>query len=214
VRAPDTDFREVVDGLFDIYAHEFCDENNHFQHEALLLRDGRVVQLCLEGDWRGRDRVAEGWQQDGDAQLAPLALLEEEFRADPWFEKMFYFPLSCVFWEAIMGQPDYQELNAQAETADARWLLNWIMNELPSRIAEMYRDSVGASPAIRDPNLLNYRRRKLSLIYNLFLDSALPPFTSSLCSPYEYRCFDLRHNQYDENPDLNELAVLLTDIHT
>jgi hypothetical protein len=43
---------------FNSYLDTYGDENNWSQELALLRKDGEVISLCEEGDWRGRDTWA------------------------------------------------------------------------------------------------------------------------------------------------------------
>src|SRR5256885_1551170 len=45
-------------GIFERdYVSSYCDENNWYQEEAVVIRDGRIVNLCSEKDWRKRDAL-------------------------------------------------------------------------------------------------------------------------------------------------------------
>jgi hypothetical protein len=63
------DIRAAAEGAFDSWAEGATDENNWSGHEVLVLRDGRVLQMAPEGDWRGRDKLYEqvcALDPDGD----------------------------------------------------------------------------------------------------------------------------------------------------
>jgi hypothetical protein len=46
-----------------------------------------------------------------------------------------------------------------------------------------------------------------------FMDCCVAPFTQRSATPYEYRCFDLRQDDYGST-DLSNCAIIYADIHT
>ncbi len=199
-----------AEGEFDEWAEHATDENNWSQHEALVLRDGRVLPMCPADDWRGREELHD--------EL--LAKMDPAKRWD-WAMRC---ALDCVVTD--LGVFDLQKIalfeptpdeKKESERLDAMTfgdLLAHTHDSACKRLAADYEwaRSHPRRPELRDAKddwMRDYRRRKLSRGYEILRGCHTQPFTDDgVVTPYEYRAFDLTGSKDEYN------AILITDIHT
>jgi Ni/Co efflux regulator RcnB len=197
-----------AEGEFDEWAEHATDENNWSQHEALVLRDGRVLAMCPEGDWRGREELQQG-------------LLTEMAQDKRWDWAMRH-ALDCVVTDLGVFElqkialfeptPDEKKEEARLDAMTFADLLAHTHETACKRLSAEYEWARGQPrrPELRDKDWIrDYRRRKLSRGYEILRGCHTQPFTDDgVVTPYEYRAFDLTGSKDEYN------AILITDIHT
>jgi len=206
VTSPDAMFIRSVDLVFQPYFNECLRNNRNYwhKHEALLMRDGRVVQLVEDGDWLGRDDEAHRWRDDEDACVAYMS--EEP---GPWMEKIMLNALRCAA-DACFDILD--EINGVTRSSlsgmTANAIMLWLYHDLPAFISDLFT-------AAREQSGYDSSSCRLRLvrIYETFRMSRFAPFSTVFQKADIYRCFDLREDTSTE-PDPRSISVLLTDIVT
>ena len=193
------DIPAAADGAFDSLFNNQLDDNNWYQPEALILKDGRAFQMCEKDDWRGRGCLL-------DETISPI------LPADRWQWAM-HFALSCVAIDLhlfgtsgiALGEQDSGAKKIDGSSWDD--LVAAIEDELPRRLSNAYSEIVGKKK-LDAFDLKEYERAKDAVRFEAFRNSERKPFTDNgHLTPYNYRCFDLTNG---EEPN----AVLLVDIHT
>lgn len=187
--------RELGNTFYDRFNHRL-DENNWYQEEAVVLRSGRVINLCPEDDYRGRTALFE-----------ELSKIPQEQR----WEHARLVALGCVANEFELGgrsrydfgepepEPDY------SKSFDA--LTERILSEMPDRLAQLWQ----RGPLLgTDVYVDRWRRARWGEEMSRFLESISwghPPFADS-GTPYDYRAFNLADDPEKAN------VILFVDIHT
>jgi hypothetical protein len=103
------------------------------------------------------------------------------------------------------------------ETRDR--LLRQVLKEVPARLATAYKS--GISKPCRGPwwhsrDDRRFERKHLGQVYEAFLTSILPPFTTTHDAPMDCCCFDLRCEQDFQRGTLEPkvpLAIIFADAH-
>lgn len=194
----------AVSMLEERYNHRL-DENNWYQPEVLITKDGRVLQACPPGDWRERHEMAEHLQKEWKDK-------------DVWVEAWNWATHVVALDMEIGGSSSFglvqdekiQEAATFVRARSREYLLECIDREVPERLSAMYKDDVGK--VMNDGfDMQEYKRAKLARMYELSrsCNPSRRPFTWDEPTPYDhYRAIDLTHSGGDGD------AVLLVDIHT
>lgn len=198
--------RNELMGFFDDrYAERHCDENNWYQHSCAILQNGHVIQMCPEGDYRGRDEFAKhvekNWGEPGER-----------------FNRAMKFAVECVAMDlGLFGSNSFSLPGMEQTTPDKMIaamsygdLVEAIFEHLPKELARRY----AAYKRLDDPNgfdMDDYTRTKMARSFELFHSATVPPF-AGVGSPYDFRAFDLRWDV--GGSDTDGCVILLTDIHT
>ena len=209
---PDQTDEEIAEAARDAmtsFSKRHHDENNWYwyQEEAIVLQDGRVVGLCGEDDWRGRNYLSQ--------QIA------EKPQGERWAWARL-FSLQCVASDFELGGRSSFSLpipGAEPKPDPEFWntyetLRDPILAEMPPRLAELWakgpllKEGEGTDEHFMD----RYHRAKWSKQFATFLDSMeyrrdQAPFTDP-GSPYCYRAFNLSEDEAEGK------AILFVDIHT
>jgi len=103
-------------------------------------------------------------------------------------------------------------------------ILRDIIHEVPARIAAEYQSCVdrpcGGSPTGEDDRR-DFCRTDLAALYECFLRSYLPPFTSNMFHWYQfYRCLDMREvafrrkcKQMEESSPYGEVVITFAHVN-
>lgn len=174
-----------------------CDENNWYQETALITKSGRVLQLCGNGDWRGRD----SWH-------GLITKVERQKRWD-WAWK---FSLECVASEMQLFDcpnigilPDPQGAQKKMEQMTFDELLDAIRDWIPKTLSRSYAE-IKPRKKGEDTFLTDCTRQRRAAVFEILNECKKPPFAWPR-SPYDYRAFSLCDAAKGN-------AVMLVDIHT
>ncbi len=197
--------REAAISRFEYYIASFGDENNGWEPMALILRDGRVLNLAEEDDWRERDEWAKNF-------------LDEHPNGAERYDAAIRFALGCVVGDLL----DFPNIGIGPESDDAKnekarregMTDDELVAHTRKAAATMLMESFAQlAKDEKDPDSLgSYRRRKLATMLDHLSECAVTPFSTCIGSPYDYRAFDLRADP-TEAPGEN-CAILVVDIHT
>jgi hypothetical protein len=201
------ELKSTVEDLFDSrFGNDRCDENNWYQHEALILPNGDVVQMCPEGDFRGREEMAKHIKAKWGTGT------------EVW-DRAMTFAARCIAMDmGLLGSNSFSLPGMEQTTPDQlinsmgyNQLIDAIYEHIPKELARRYskykRPESGAKFDFED-----YQRTKLARAFEAFHSGDVPPFATDSVSPYDYRAFDLRWDV--GGTDTDGCVVLLTDIHT
>ncbi|WP_111748574.1 hypothetical protein [Salinisphaera orenii] len=175
---------EQAVGVIDEYAIHHCDENNGWDIESVVLNPAKLP------DSRGSLTQAEGlWD-------------------DTWLEAMMAVVVD--FARNLDGvETNWLDTIIRQTQQEPSALATMIHAEMPKWIAWYYESRVDGSAAL-DNGLMDFHRRQLSHMYELFNMPLLPgrePFTDLVDSPYDYRAYDLTGTDTCN-------AIIRVDIHT
>ncbi len=191
------ELKEEASSQFETQYAPLCDENNWYQETALVTRTGRVIQLCDNGDWRGRD----SW-------YGVIRKVEPKKRWD-WAWK---FALECVSTDAELFNipsigilPDPEGGSRKIEQMSFDELLNAIREWIPKTLSRAYSE-IKPRKKGEDTFLTDHARQKRSAVFEILNECSRPPFAWPR-SPYEYRAFALCEPEKGN-------AVMFVDIHT
>jgi hypothetical protein len=187
------------------WANRRCDENNWYKEEVLITRKGDIIQMCEDGDWRGREEV--GHYVKANAGSAP-------------FEWARRFTLNCVCTDLDVFDlprfsiiPPTNEQEAMRKKLDEMSfgdLIQYIDETVPKKLSRIYAEMKRDNPP--DDWLADYKRRRMVDTFERYYSTHTKPFSCD-GTPYEYRAFDLTGGD-----DLNEIgdsaAIMIVDIHT
>lgn len=174
-----------------------CDENNWYQETALVTRTGRVMQLCGNGDWRGRDswygliRKVEPQKRWDWAWKFALESTGSEL-------ELFDAPSIGILPDPNGGRKKMEEMSFDELLAAIR---DWIPRTLARAYSEIKPRKKG-----EDTFLTDYTRQRRAAVFEILNECSKPPFAWPR-SPYEYRAFALCEAEKGN-------AVMLVDIHT
>jgi hypothetical protein len=184
--------------LFEDRFDDRLNENNWYQEECLVLRNGRVVNLCPESGSRDEVfRIADEVPQEERYKWARLTALQ------------------CVATELELGgRPSFVTHPCQLTPMEAYWddfdsLVTQIMLEVPPRLAALWAKGPMLPPT--GDWLERHRRSVWGRQMEMLLHSLQfhePPFTGD-GFPIEYRAFDLTWGG-----DKDHHAILFVDIHS
>ena len=188
------------------YVQPYCEEDNYYQLQALVLSDGRFVPLCPLDDVRGRDRI----QKD----LANTAA-ESRWSWTLQFSVGLVAVALGLFSETLCGSSGNTQERIDGMSYND--LLDAINDEVPRVLAKSYA-SIPSSPRTCieseywDTDWMRSRRAEVFEMFRSSYLRRLPPFALPR-SPYaRYRAYDLTEHLSDRTA--HELAILLVDIHT
>ena len=191
------DLKKEAISQFETQYVPLCDENNWYQETALITRTGRVLQLCGNGDWRGRD----SW-------YGLIRKVEPQKRWD-WVWK---FALECSATEMqtfdvpdIGILPDRKGGHKKMEQMSFDGLLRAIREWVPKTLSRAYAE-IKPKKKGEDTFLTDYTRQRRAAVFEILNESPKPPFAWPR-SPYDYRAFSLCDAAKGN-------AVMLVDIHT
>ena len=191
------DLKQEASSQFETQYAPLCDENNWYQETALVTKTGRVMQLCGNGDWRGRD----SWH-------GVITKIKPEERWN-WAWK---FALDCTAVEMELFEapsigilPDTKGGHKKIEQMSFDDLLKAIQEWIPRTLSRAYAE---IKPGRKDKDLFltDYLRQKRASVFEILNECSKPPFASPH-SPYEYRAFALCEPEKGN-------AVMFVDIHT
>ena len=215
-----------------VYLFLVSDNSMDHRSEGATLWDvwNRQVEGYLEahGDENNWYTILSGYHHNGERHH----YVEEgsrHFVSDDTstFDSMKRLALSCVAaeirFQGIPGislgqEPTEEEKRQQALTYEeyreelyrkTLAVLSWELSQLATDTWEQRRarDRFGSPGSLGMYDI----ERMLGAAHHM-LSSSVAPFTTRHCTPYEYRCFDLRHD-YDST-DLRNCAIISVDIHT
>lgn len=180
------------------YLETRTDENNWYEPCLKVRENGDIVQLASDGDWRGRD----GWY--GEYEKIP--------KEDRWAE-VLKLAKGCVCSEiesamhCISGDYKY-ELPADMPLSE--------VHAECERYLKLYSDTEHDRKSMYwyGVEKLGKAMGQLEYMHDNY------PFSGEDLNPYEtVRAIDFRETDYDEKnnkiiPHLDNLAVVLVDIHT
>ena len=191
------DLKQEAVSQFETQFVPLCDENNWYQEMALVTRTERVLQLCGNGDWRGRD----SWYSE----------IRKVDRGKRW-NWAWKFALDCVSTEmelfdvpSIGIMPDPNGGRKKMEEMSFDEVIRAIQEWIPKTLSRAYAE-VKPGKKDKDRFLADYMRQKRSAVFEILNDCTKPPFASPR-SPYEYRAFTLCESEKGN-------AVMFVDIHT
>jgi hypothetical protein len=197
---------EVVDLFESRFGNDRCDENNWYQHEALILPTGDVIQMCPEGDFRGRDEFA--------------AHVENSWgESSSRFDRAMKFAVECVAMDLGLFGAHSFSLPGMEESTPSKMIsamsygeiVEAIFEHIPKDLARRYAEyKRPEDPPAFDMD--DYARTKMARGFEGFHSADVPPFTTDSMTPYDYRAFDLRWDV--GGTDTDGCVILLTDIHT
>lgn len=206
VDADDQDIVNEVTSTFEgRYAERYCDENNWYKLETLVMENGRVLNLCEPGDWRKRDGFVDFFLNKPQ---------EERFTAAvEWAARVVAMDFGLRGAKDFYLTEEAPPGNKFVDEAPVPELLKAIKEEVPLALAKLYEKAATEDRYSMD----SISRRQWSRGYDLFLKAHIPPFSPYLEDPYaHYRAFDLSDNSssYSRGELGESLAVLFVDIHT
>lgn len=182
---------------FELQYLPLCDENNWYQEMALVTRTERVLQLCGDGDWRGRD----SW-------YSTIRKIERGKRWD-WAWK---FAIDCCATDAELFNtpsigilPDPNGGRKKIEEMSFDEVLQAMREWIPKTLARAYAN-VQPGGKNKDTFLDDCLRQKRSAIFEILNECKKPPFARPR-SPYEYQAFTLCESEKGN-------AIMFVDIHT
>jgi len=191
----DEELFEEINSAFDTeYGHDSCDENNWYTVYGAITKDGRLL---------GKSEFVDGWAKEP---------------TDRRFEEGLRYAAICVATEMeLYGVPKYGLPGMKAKNEDKLEkmsradIIEAIYAEVPRTLAEAYENFKRTSDAPDSFDSEGYQRESLARQFEKFNYGPCKPF-AAYGTPYEYRCFDLRHHKRAE---IEDTAVLvLVDIHT
>lgn len=186
-----------------LYADDYCDENNWSQCEAVILRNGTVIPMCPEDDYRNLACIQESYVNTPAEQRWDRVRLEA-LRSIAVDARLFNIRPIYISGNASAGL-------TKTVALDFDELVQKICDDVPGRLADMY--TLVAGNGVQPKNWRDDCMRKtLANVFEYFRHSEVVPFTTTRVSPYSYRCFDLRDCC---SSDISENSgILLVDIHT
>jgi len=211
-----TDDIDAVVSAFETWIDERGDENNWWMLLCAINSKGESVNLADEGDYRGRDELAEYLLKmsypvyGGDEGIIVSKIhghaTIEDFKMYAWDiaanEMSYCIPRSYPEYEFLDKIKDHMnKFNSMKE------LENAILNTSLSAIRKMY-SNINFEPK-KDP--LTSDRRHLVWMFETILECPrLRPFVL-YGTPYDFRCFDIC--DYVSGSKNGE-TILAVDIHT
>jgi len=178
---------EVVSEWEETYAHYQTDENNWYEPISVFHR-GILYEKNASGELEKAKRV-----------LDVFGLAMRIAATDMGVNDACNLGLI-----PSVGRDELDELSKEE-------ILEEITNQVPKSLSRAYLGAQGKKPSSRfDED--GYERMKKARQYELFMDSAVPPFSNHISTPYDYRCYDIRDTN-DKFDALTE-SVLVIDIHT
>lgn len=184
--------QDIVLDWEDYYASRYCDENNWYAVETVILNDK---------EYHGEDfRLADNTRTIEDVfdMAAQIAAYD-----------LHLFGASTLH---IPGMTKEDEGQKKINSMNHEEIVQAIRTEIPNYLANAYEKAAGEEP-YDEFNEDRYYRRKISSGYERFVSSNNPPFATCRETPYDWRLYDLRSN-YNEDFDPKNNAVLIMDIHT
>lgn len=195
----------VWEGQVEHYLEKYGDENNWYTLLGGVHRDGQKHVYDKE---------------------SPHFLSDEEAT----FDSAMLLSMRCIGSEIQLGGVSPVSIPGQEPTSEANRLLSLTYEEYKTEVISKAFAVLGweYSQLSRETWEQIKKRDRFSsdgetmgmyLIATIgkcmihFLNCAIPPFTRSRCTPYDYRCLDLRNEDYDST-DLTNCAILYVDIHT
>lgn len=151
--------------IFEEYTKYNCDENNWFEYEILVLKKNRIIQLCPEDDWRGRNEL--------------FHQLKKEWKT-PWKDAIG-LASDCVRSDLV------SKLRYFEDHKDKLPEFNGFKNKIGEIISDLFLIEESDS-------FQRWCRKRLVEIKYHIDESKIFPFSFNVESPYNYRCYDLREN--------------------
>jgi len=200
IRAGAKELKAAATSQFETDYAPLCDENNWYQETALITQSGRVIQLCGNGDWRGRDswygairkvKPQKRWDWAWKFALATIATEMELFDA----------PSLGILPDPKGGRKKIEQMSFDD-------LLKAIREWTPRVLSCAYATIQFGKKRKKDSDLFlaDCRRQKRASVFEILNECSKPPFASPR-NPYEYRAYTLCDSEKGN-------AVLLVDIHT
>ena len=170
--------------------------------QALIMQDGRIVPMCPEGDWRGRE-----WFQKHVQELSG----PERWRYAMNFAAQVA-ALDLYFRETKQISLGDEESNEFLNTMTVEELVPLLHKETAEKLAAEYTWIAGQPYGEPKGNRLGQMARA----YTHFQRCEVPPFAQGFASAYDpWRCYDLRSNGWGPlAPNDATIGVLVVDIHT
>lgn len=197
-------------GAFDGYAERHLDENNWYSPVLLVLKDNRVLTDFADPSNRyepptEQELTAYGW--DKALRFAfDCALIEIEAFNVPTFD----------FGK---DSPEEEGVRRELDALSMEAVYQKVLTLMPNKIIGAYQEFLAKVQKGKGPNpfhpdfkqslrdMEDWRRKRMADHFELFVSAHLPPFSTDIRTPYDYRCYDLT-NEEEAN------AILQLDIHT
>lgn len=194
----DTALDQATAKFTELYAERFCDENNWWSVLEVAVEDGgsyaassdkprRRPPLSFEAAWKLAAQVA-------------------------YTELGTYMELGINPFS--FGQRGQEE--ERIDQLEPTQLIDEGLARACQELADRYRQLSGAAVLTGAPSsgplnldMEDWRRRRLAEVVEAIRCGPHRPFADEMCSPYQYRCFDLTGGESDA-----PFAILLVDIHT
>ena len=189
------------------YAEDYCDSDNSYQEQALVLPDGQFEPLCSSDDDHGRYWIQE-----------KLANTRRKHRWD-WAMQLTLINLARdlqLFGPHVPASLGHAT-KSRIENMSHSELLAAIHTEIPKTLAESYAQVTEPPWSVHegDFSLVEWLRWNRAGVFEMFRSSyfhAHPPFIEPLPPSSGYRAFELAGSASSENSD--NVAILFVDIHT
>jgi len=195
----DSSAKDISARFEELYVDDYCDENNWYQEEVFVHRDGTVVPMCPADDYRGRDTFARELESMKPDERIPYLLT-----------------LAMKMTAGDIGLFNASNLSLVENEGDRK--INSLSRAELIKIVEDNHEVLIIAPMKDDsiPGFLRFWRTKKNVgIIEAFMDSNIKPFGIYPTTPYDGpRCFDLRSDPKVADQISEGEGILAVDIHT
>ena len=175
--------KEAV-SYFEKYLNDHSDENNWSQVLGVVSRDNETINLCDDGDWRGRDKIM------GEFCESPKSI----------WEKTIKFSIDIANSDVSDNLEDSNiEISLKKLIAKIKKIIKCRI--LPSWATSIY-----------DTKMKSWYFGKIETHLKHLKSCKTGGFSLIADTPYSFRCYDLREG-LEQSGDFRDV-ILLVDIHT